>query len=144
MLLGPHLHMVMRIGNPIDDFKTFKWRITGDGTLEYLGNRSDHECRYPELVGVPVETRPPGHAARRASIRTSRSRTACLWKPIGGDLTIKIEDNTATGQGIYAEPVDDPDQTLDDAEILYAHRRAADHPADPALSGNAAPPSGLQ
>ena len=34
---------------------------------------------------------------------------------VGGDLTIKIEDNTETGRGLYAEEVDDPDQTLDDA-----------------------------
>ena len=39
---------------------------------------------------------------------------------MGGDLTIKVEDNTELGEGIYAEPVDDPDQTLDDAEIFYA------------------------
>ncbi|MCA9055991.1 MAG: DNA repair ATPase, partial [Planctomycetaceae bacterium] len=39
---------------------------------------------------------------------------------VGGDLTIKVEDNTDSGQGIYSEPVDDPDQTLDDAEIAYA------------------------
>ncbi|KKK81966.1 hypothetical protein LCGC14_2808110, partial [marine sediment metagenome] len=37
-----------------------------------------------------------------------------------GDLTIKIENNTETGEGIYCEPVDDPDQTLDDAEFFYA------------------------
>ncbi len=39
---------------------------------------------------------------------------------VGGDLTVKIEDNTETGEGIYSEPVDDPDQTLNDAEIYYA------------------------
>ncbi|GKT37393.1 DNA repair ATPase, partial [Aduncisulcus paluster] len=38
---------------------------------------------------------------------------------IGGDLTIKIEDNTDTGKGIYSEDVEDKDQTLDDAEIYY-------------------------
>ena len=38
----------------------------------------------------------------------------------GGDLTIKIEDNTATGDGIYSEPVEDRNQKLDDAEIQYA------------------------
>jgi hypothetical protein len=37
-----------------------------------------------------------------------------------GDLTIKVEDNTESGQGIYSEPVNDPDQTLSDAEIYYA------------------------
>src|SRR5690606_5857557 len=39
---------------------------------------------------------------------------------VGGDLTIKIEDNTDTGEGIYFEPVDHKDQTLDDAEIFYS------------------------
>ena len=39
---------------------------------------------------------------------------------VGGDLTIKVEDNTESGEGIYAEPVNDPDQSLDDAEVFYA------------------------
>src|SRR5690606_24374667 len=38
----------------------------------------------------------------------------------GGDLTIKVENNTASGEGIYAEPVSEFDQTLDDAEFEYA------------------------
>ena len=32
----------------------------------------------------------------------------------------QIEDNTDDGSGIYAEPVDDPDQTLDDGEYYYS------------------------
>jgi SpoVK/Ycf46/Vps4 family AAA+-type ATPase len=39
---------------------------------------------------------------------------------VGGDLTVKIENNTQDGLGVYREPVDDPNQTLDDAEIAYA------------------------
>jgi hypothetical protein len=39
---------------------------------------------------------------------------------IGGDFTIKVENNTDSGAGIYAEDVKDKDQTLDDAEIYYA------------------------
>jgi hypothetical protein len=39
---------------------------------------------------------------------------------VNGDLTVKIENNTQDGLGIYREPVDDPNQTLDDAEIAYA------------------------
>jgi hypothetical protein len=39
---------------------------------------------------------------------------------VGGDLTIKVEDNTATGEGIYSEPVDDRHQKVDDAEIAFA------------------------
>ncbi len=39
---------------------------------------------------------------------------------VGGDLTIKVENNTEQGQGIYDEPVDDAYQTIADAEIAYA------------------------
>ena len=39
---------------------------------------------------------------------------------VGGDLTVKVENNTESGEGIYAEPVDEPLQTLDDASIEYA------------------------
>src|SRR5690606_15971713 len=39
---------------------------------------------------------------------------------VGGDLTVKVDDNTSTGAGIYSEPVDNRDQTLDDAEVHYA------------------------
>jgi len=39
---------------------------------------------------------------------------------IGGDLTVKIEDNTEDGLGIYSEPVDEANQSLDDADVSYA------------------------
>jgi hypothetical protein len=39
---------------------------------------------------------------------------------VGGDLTIKVEDNTEDGRGIYSEQVEDPRQSLDDAEFHYA------------------------
>ena len=33
---------------------------------------------------------------------------------------MKVENNTASGKGIYSEPVDNKDQILDDAEVHYA------------------------
>jgi hypothetical protein len=119
MIIGPHLHMKMRIGKSNDDFKTFKWLIRGDGTLEYLGNRSEHECRFPE----PVEfewTRVHRDMHRAGEHPHISIEDRVFVETIGGDLTIKIEDNTKSGQGIYSEPVVDADQTLDDAEIYYA------------------------
>ena len=55
---------------------------------------------------------------------------------VHGDLTIKVENNTETGQGIYAEPVDDANQSLDDARIFYAtigQAGRADPAQDPAV-----------
>jgi hypothetical protein len=119
MVIGPHVHMKMRIGKSEDDFKTLKWRVVGDGTLEYLGNRSDHECRYPEPV--EFQWKRAHRDMHRAGAHPHISiEDRVFVETVGGDLTIKVEDNTASGQGIYAEPVDDADQTLDDAEVLYA------------------------
>lgn len=39
---------------------------------------------------------------------------------INGDLTVKVEDNTEDGLGIYREEVEDQHQSLADAEIYYA------------------------
>ena len=63
---------------------------------------------------------PTANRTATAITRTSPSRTACSSNASGGDLTIKVEDNTTTGEGIYAEPVDDQYQKVDDAEIAYA------------------------
>src|SRR5690606_31454879 len=39
---------------------------------------------------------------------------------VGGDLTVKVENNTEDGLGIYREPVQDKTQSLDDAVIEFA------------------------
>lgn len=119
MIVGPHLHMKMRIGKAHDDIKTFKWKLVGDGTLEYVGNRSEHECRYPELVEFQWQ-RAHRDMHRAGEYPHISVEDRVFVETVSGDLTIKVEDNTASGHGIYSEPVNDPDQTLDDAEILYA------------------------
>ena len=119
MAIGPHLFMAMRIGKGLDDLKTFKWLRKGDGTLEYLGNRFDHEYKFPpqqefEWIRAHRDMQRGGEHPH-VSIEDR-----VFVETVGGDLTIKVEDNTEDGNGIYAEPVTDADQTLDDAEILYA------------------------
>ena len=116
---GPNLYMGMRIGKNIDDIKTFKWLIKNDHELEYLGNRFDHEYKFPaqqefEWVRAHRDMQRPGEHPH-ISIDDK-----IFVETVGGDLTIKIEDNTNSGKGIYEEDVTDLDQTLDDAEILYA------------------------
>lgn len=115
---GPMLHMVFQVGKTSRDIKTFKWRVTPN-SIEYLDNRSDHEIRNP-----------PQHEFRW--IKTNRDQhhygahphisieDRVFVETVGGDLTIKVENNTESGEGIYAEAVDNADQQLDDAEIYYA------------------------
>ncbi len=119
MVVGPHLHMKMRIGKSEDDFKTFKWLLNNDGTLEYQGNRSEHEARYPDPVEFEWK-RAHRDMQRHGEHPHISIEDRVFVETVSGDLTIKVEDNTKSGQGIYAEPVTDSDQTLDDAEIHYA------------------------
>ncbi len=117
-VIGPHLYMVFRISADTRDIKVFKWLIAGD-ELTYVDNRSDHEFRYPPQHEFEwIRTHRDMHSKGRHPHISIEDRL--FVETTEGDLTIKIEDNTDTGEGIYAEPVDNPDQTLDDAEILYA------------------------
>src|SRR6185436_11566816 len=47
-------------------------------------------------------------------------RDEVFVETLHGDVTMKIGDNTQTGRGIYSEPVENADQSLDDAQIHYA------------------------
>jgi len=115
---GPMLHMVFQVGKTIDDIKSFKWRIAPE-SIQYIDNRSEHEVRHPpqhEFKWVRT-TRDQHHYGTHPHISID---DLVFVETVGGDLTIKIENNTESGEGIYAEPVENPDQALDDAEIHYA------------------------
>ena len=117
-VIGPHLFMVFQVGKDATDIKTFKWLITDTG-LKYVDNRSDHEYVFP--AQHEFEFKRVTHDMHCYGAHPHISIEDKLFvETIGGDLTIKIEDNTETGEGIYSEDVENPDQTLDDAEIYYA------------------------
>jgi MoxR-like ATPase len=117
-VIGPHLFMVFRVGRDVADIKTFKWLIRG-GSLEYQGNRSDHEYIFPPQHEFEWR-RVTQDMFRHGKNPHISIEDRVFVEAVGGDLTVKIEDNTETGEGIYCEPVDNPDQTLSDAEIRYA------------------------
>ncbi len=116
--IGPHLFMVFSVGKDAGDVKTFKW-ARGDDGLAYVDNRSDHEFRYPPQLDF-TWTRTHRDLHRHGAHPHISIEDRLFVEAVGGDITFKIEDNTETGQGIYAEPVENPDQTLDDAETFYA------------------------
>ncbi len=118
-IIGPNLFMVFRTGKAADDIKAFKWALADDGSLHYVSGRSDHEFRFPaqhafEWIRTHRDMQRSGEHPHIAI------QDRIFVETLGGDLTIKVEDNTETGEGIYSEPVKDPDQTLDDAEVFYA------------------------
>lgn len=113
-----YLYMVFRVGKAVSDIKSFKWLIH-EGSLKYVDNRSDHEVRFPAQHEFTWK-----RATRDQHLYGEHPHISIddrvFVETVGGDLTIKVEDNTESGEGIYSEPVDDPDQTLDDAEVQYA------------------------
>ena len=119
MVIGPHLFIAMRTGKTLEDIKVFKWVLGMDGSLEYVGNRFDHEYVYPDQHEFEWLRAHRGmHRGGEHPHISIEDRV--FVETVGGDLTVKVEDNTASGRGIYEEPVTESDQTLDDAEIFYA------------------------
>ena len=117
-VLGHYLYMVFQVGKDVGDVKTFKWLIDGE-QITYVDNRSDHESVFPSQYEFEWKrTHRDLHRVGRHPHISIEDRV--FVETVGGDLTIKVEDNTEDGRGIYREPVDDADQVLDDAEIFYS------------------------
>ncbi|MBL8602667.1 MAG: DNA repair ATPase [Myxococcales bacterium] len=110
---------VFSTGSNARDQKVFRWSLDGGGRIGYVDARGDED-----------HTRPRAHdfawkqTTRENQVAGKFPHVSILdevfVETIGGDLTIKVENNTASGQGLYAEPVEDRNQTLDDATIQYA------------------------
>lgn len=118
-ITDPYLYMVFRIGKNVTDIKTFKWLMKPDNTLEYIDNRSDHEYQYPTQYAFDwVRTNRNNFRDGKCPHISIEDRI--FIECVDGDFTIKVEDNTETGEGIFAEQVEDQEQKLDDAEVFYA------------------------
>ncbi len=117
-IVGNYLHMVFQLSESSTDIKTFKWLIN-DGALQYVDNRSEHEFKFPNQHEFNWVEPSRDHHVYGLHPHVSILNKVFV-ETVGGDLTIKIEDNTDDGKGIYDEPVLHPDQTLDDGQYRYA------------------------
>ncbi|MCP4520244.1 MAG: AAA family ATPase [Cytophagales bacterium] len=114
-----YLYMIFRISKEVNDIKAFKWEIGSDGSLTYIDARSDHEIKYP--AQHEFSWKKTTREMHRKGLHPHISIEDKIFvETIGGDLTIKVEDNTNIGKGIFSEAVKNPGQTLDDAEFNYA------------------------
>lgn len=115
---GAYLYMIFQATDKEGDYKAFKWLVK-DTQLQYLDNRSEHEYKVePQYAFEWKKTTRDDF--RRGQHPHVSIEDRVFVETVGGDLTIKIEDNTDDGKGIYRENVDNKDQQLDDAEISYA------------------------
>jgi uncharacterized protein YecE (DUF72 family) len=101
------------------DVKVFRWRIGADGRLVYLDDRGERDYQFPpafDFEWIPL-TREDQVKGRLPHYNVADE---LFVNNLGGTLTLKIEDNTEAGTGIYEERVDDINQGLDDGQFSYA------------------------
>ncbi|WP_370979462.1 DNA repair ATPase [Agaribacterium sp. ZY112] len=109
-----------QVGEKVSDIKVFRWSISADQSqVDYIDNRGERDIALParhDFEWLEV--------TRDYSVHGRYPHFNILDKvfveTVGGDLTIKVEDNTEDGLGIYREDVEDKTQSLDDADIYYA------------------------
>ncbi len=114
-----HVLATFQIGGTHNDIKVFKWNILADGSLHYAGDRGIDDYVLPPAFDFEWT------ALGRSDQVTGRHPHYNVCDTLfvdntGGSLTIKIENNTETGEGIFEEKVEDSNQTLDDAQWAYA------------------------
>ncbi len=110
---------VFQTGPRADDLRVLRWRVDVSGTVSYLDNRGERDHVLPPAHDFEwIETTREQHV--QGSHPHVSIEDAVFVETVGGTLTIKVENNTADGEGVYAEPVDEPLQSLADADIAYA------------------------
>jgi len=109
-----------QIGEKLSDVRVFRWSISADGKdITYIDNRGERDIQAPPAYDFEWQ-----ETSREDVIHGRHPHIGILDKvfveTVGGDLTIKVEDNTEDGLGIYREPVEDKTQSLDDAQVFFA------------------------
>ncbi|MEV6035429.1 DNA repair ATPase [Nonomuraea sp. NPDC052116] len=101
------------------DLRVLRWTVDNGGVPKYVDNRGERDHTFPpshDFEWTPT-TRDDHVLGRHPHISIEGE---VFVETVGGDLTIKIENNTETGAGIYAEPVAEQLQSLADADVEYA------------------------
>lgn len=111
----PFFYMIFKDGN---SSKTFKFEMLED-KLIYVTAPGDKQYNYPNQFEFKWES--VRHDMYRQGEHPHISIIDKVFvETVGGDLTIKIEDNTDTGKGIYNEDVEHKNQKISDATVYYA------------------------
>ena len=110
---------VFQTGASTKDIRVFRWAVDPAGRTTYIDNRGERDHTFPpshDFEWIPTTREHHVHGRHpHVSILDE-----VFVETVGGDLTVKVEDNTEDGLGIYRELVDDANQSLDDAVVHYA------------------------
>jgi len=113
------LFALFQIGDKLSDVRVFRWEIHPDNTINYIDNRGERDIQHAHDYDFEwLNTDRNDHIEGRfAHINIADQ---LFVETTGGTLTIKIENSTDTGEGIYQEAVDDKNQSLADSDVDYA------------------------
>ncbi|WP_028922046.1 DNA repair ATPase [Pseudonocardia acaciae] len=110
---------VFQTGADARDIRVLRWELGTDGSASYLDNLGERDHVFPSPHDFEwTETGRERHVLGRFPHISIEDEV--FVETVGGDLTIKVENNTETGEGVYSEPVDEPLQSLADADVHYA------------------------
>ncbi|WP_215448005.1 DNA repair ATPase [Streptomyces sp. ATCC 21386] len=110
---------VFQTGEKAGDIRVLRWAVTDDGRAAFLDARGERDHVFPPSHDFAwTETTREDHVLGRHPHVSIEGEV--FVETVGGTLTVKVEDDTETGEGIYAEPVAEPLQSLADADISYA------------------------
>lgn len=113
---GTAIQARLQTGENKSDRKVLEWVTTRDRGVVYSGDKGEivypnsHDFKWRETTRKDHTsgTHPHVNIANKVFVEC-----------VGGDLTVKIEDNSEDGMGVYREPVEQPNQALHDAQIHY-------------------------
>lgn len=111
---------VFRTGEQSDDIRVLRWSASPSGETRFLDARGERDHALPASHDLAwVETTRDDHVPGRCP-HISVADGTLFVSTVGGTLTVKTEDDTETGEGVHSEPVDEPLQSLADADVAYA------------------------
>ncbi|MFD8058374.1 DNA repair ATPase [Streptomyces cyaneofuscatus] len=113
---------VFRTGDNAEDIRVLRWSLGADGSagafLDAQGER-DHVFPASHDFEWTVAGRDAHVPGRHPHIAIGKGG-GLFVDTLGGTLTVKVTDDTESPDGIYEEPVDEPLQSLADADVEYA------------------------
>ncbi|CAM5487234.1 hypothetical protein SBADM41S_01065 [Streptomyces badius] len=119
---GGKLLAVFRTGENAEDIRVLRWALGADGSpgafLDAQGER-DHVFPASHDFDWTVAGREAHRTGRHPHIAIGKGG-GLFVDTLGGTLTVKVTDDTESPDGIYEEPVDEPLQSLADADVEYA------------------------
>ncbi|MCE7080589.1 DNA repair ATPase [Streptomyces sp. ST2-7A] len=110
---------VFRTGERLTDIRVLRWRLDPDGTPHYVDAKGERDHVFPpahDFEWIPT--------TREDHVTGDRPHVAVegelFVSTLDGRLTVRVEDNTDTGRDVFSEPVDEPLQSLADADVSRA------------------------